>query len=93
MRRTARVIQLALQVVVLAPQSFVLPLQALAFAAFVVAFPFSALDALAQILGRVRLPIIVAPALHATFMADSRKLSKYGILNPVKRDRLRVTTR
>jgi hypothetical protein len=95
MRRTARSVQLPLQTLVLAPQSLVLPLQALAFSVFVVAFPFHALDALAQVFSRIRLLTVVARALlrHATFMADSRKKYKYGILNPARRDRLRFTTR
>jgi hypothetical protein len=63
MRRAARVVQLPLQVLVLAPQFLVLPLQALAGSAFVVAFSFRALEALEQVLGRVRLRTVVACAL------------------------------
>lgn len=90
MRRAARGVQLPLQVLVLAPQFLVLPLQPLAFSAFVVAFPFRTLDALAQILGRVRSLIVVASAMlrHPTFMADSRTKYKYGIWDPARWDRL-----
>jgi len=95
MRRAARLLQLPLQRLVLAPQLLILALQALAFAAFVVAVSLRAFNALAQIIDRVRsLFVIAEPArLHATFMADSRKKYKYGILDRGCGTALQLTTR
>ena len=95
MRRTACLVQLPLQPLVLAPEFLVLLLQPLAGSTFVIAFPFRSLDALAQVLGRLRSLIVVAPALlrHATFMADSRQKYKYGLLDLDRQGRFRFTTR
>ncbi len=95
MRRAARLLQLPLQRLVLAPQLLVLALQSLPFAAFVVAFSLRALNAVAQILDRVRSLILIAkPALlHATVMADSRKKYKDGILDQGCGTALQLTTR
>jgi len=95
MRRAARLLQLPLQRLVLAPQLLILALQALAFAAFVVAVSLRAFNALAQIVDGVRsLFVIAEPArLHATFMADSRKKYKYGILDRGCGTALQLTTR
>jgi hypothetical protein len=95
MRRAARLLQLALHRVVLAPQLLILALQALALPAFVVAVSLRAFHALAQIVDGVRsLFLIAEPArLHATFMADSRKKYKYGVLNQGGGTALQLTTR
>jgi hypothetical protein len=96
MRGTPGLVQLTLHPLEFTTQPLVLVLQPLALAALVIALPLGALGAFAQIAARVgSLRIVVTRPLlrHATFMADSRKKYKYGILDSVMRDRVRVSTR
>jgi hypothetical protein len=93
-RRTARVVQLALdpleftaQSVALPLQLGVLPLQPITLSAFRVTFSFRTLGTLAQVVDLMRPSVGCRRLRHAPFMADSRKKYKYGILDLEKRDR------
>jgi hypothetical protein len=72
-------IQFFFQSLVLAPQPFVFSLHALALLTFPIALTFCALRTVTP--SRfVRMSLVDALG-HATFMADSRNLYKYGILD------------
>lgn len=96
MRGAPGLVQLALYPLQLATEPVVLPQQSLALAAFVITLPLGAFRAFTQVAARVGgLRVVVTrPWLrHATFMADSREKYKYGILDPMRVDRMRARTR
>jgi len=96
MRGAPGLIQLALHPLEFTTQPLVLVLQPLTLAALVIPLAFGALGPFAQVVARVGwLRIVVTRPLrrHAPFMADSPKLYKYGILDSLMVDRVRVRTR
>jgi hypothetical protein len=89
LRCPPREIELSLQALDLSPQSFVLAISPFPLLPFTIAFTFRALSAFTPGIVIVRAIAIG----HAAFMADSRILYKYKILDPRSRRRAKRGTR
>jgi hypothetical protein len=95
-RSTPRLVELPLQAIIVAPQSIAFAFDTLQLTAQAIPFLLRPFGALAQFIVLVwaLIGVVARRALrHATSMARSRNLYKYGILDRERRDRLRFTTR
>jgi lipoprotein signal peptidase len=95
-RGTPRLVELPLQAIIVAPQPIAFAFDTLQLTAQTISFLLRAFGALAQFIDRVwaLIGVVARRSLqHATFMARSRNLYKFGILDRKRRDRLRLSTR